>query len=89
MVCLNEDLLYNIGNKIIHFKYELISFQKWVYRNTEAEVAIDSILAHNPIVVRARSTLIGICLTEPSIIASRVDTDSAQGLCGRHFLHRN
>lgn len=46
-----------------------------VSRHTEAGVAIDSILAHSPIVARAGRTFIVICLTEPSSISSRADTD--------------
>lgn len=51
-----------------------------VSRHTEAGVAIDPILAHSPIVARARSTLIVVGLTELSSISSRSDTDRVLGV---------
>lgn len=43
--------------------------------DTEAGIAVDSILAHGPIVARAGSTLIKIVFTEPSSISIRTDAD--------------
>ena len=61
-----------VRNIFIHVPVTMPSL---VSRHTEAGVAIDSILAHSPIVARARSTLIVISLTEPSSISRRADTD--------------
>lgn len=49
-------------------------------RHTEAEAVTESILVHGPTVVRAGSTPIVICLTEPSSITSRADTECSGSL---------
>lgn len=53
--------LIHTGSKIIFIHFQ-VTVPASVSRYTEAGVAIDSILAHSPIVVKTGSTLIVICL---------------------------
>jgi hypothetical protein len=55
-----------IRNTFICFQ---VTMPALVLRHTEAGVAIDSVLAHSPIVVMTGITLIVICLTESSCIS--------------------
>lgn len=61
-----------IRNTFIYFQ---VTMPALVSRHTEAGIAIDSILAHSPIVARAGRTLVVICLTEPPSVSSRANTD--------------
>jgi hypothetical protein len=70
-----------IKSILIHFQ---VIIPAWISRHTEAGIAIDSILAHSPIVA---STLIVIYLTEHSSISNKqIQTGFTESMVGASRL---